>query len=437
MNVTAVAPSAPDLSECTNLTQMFYGCETFNANINHWDVSKITNMTSMFHSCKIFNQPLDNWKVDSVTNMSNTFFYCHKFNQNINSWNVGKVTTMTHMFFGCNEFNQPLNSWNVSEVTTMSFMFRHCYVFNQPLNNWNIGKVDSMWCMLWNCYAFNQSLNAWNVSKVENMSHMLWNCNAFNYPLNNWDISSVTNMTNMLNYTALDCDNYAATLQGWSDLATVPSNIPLGAINVYYDLSAETARQNLITNKNWTITDGGECIPLAVTTQPTGLITRLNKRADTGFTVSAVGTGTLTYQWYKNTTPTNTGGTAITLNGTAATYIPPTSSIGKFYYYCQIIDKFDTLASNVATLYVLDEGITTAIVCPDVTRAFSITGVETGLTYQWYSNTTASNVGGSQISGQTNNTFTPPAHLPTPLLPTPLLRAKVRQLPATTWTVTD
>ena len=34
--------------------------------------------------------------------------------------------------------------------------------------------------------------------------------------------------------------------------------------------------------------------------------------------------------------------------------------------------------------------------------------LETTYGYQWYSNTTNSNVGGTQLTGETNSTFTPP-----------------------------
>ena len=40
--------------------------------INNWDVSNVTDMTQMFYNAESFNQPLNKWNVSKVTNMSNT-----------------------------------------------------------------------------------------------------------------------------------------------------------------------------------------------------------------------------------------------------------------------------------------------------------------------------------------------------------------------------
>jgi len=50
--------------------------------------------------------------------------------------------------------------------------------------------------------------------------------------------------------------------------------------------------------------------------------------------VSATGTG-LSYQWYKNTTAANSGGTLLS-GATSSGYTPPSSSIGTSYYYCVV-----------------------------------------------------------------------------------------------------
>ncbi|MCX8525367.1 hypothetical protein OF897_15720 [Chryseobacterium formosus] len=54
---------------------------------------------------------------------------------------------------------------------------------------------------------------------------------------------------------------------------------------------------------------------------------------------TATGTGTLTYQWYSNTTNSTTGGTLIS-GATSATYNPPTSAAGTRYYYVVVSDSY-------------------------------------------------------------------------------------------------
>lgn len=54
---------------------------------------------------------------------------------------------------------------------------------------------------------------------------------------------------------------------------------------------------------------------------------------------TATGTGTLTYQWYSNTTNSITGGNLIS-GATSATYNPPTSTAGTRYYYVVVSDSY-------------------------------------------------------------------------------------------------
>ena len=81
---------------------------------------------------------ISKWDVSQVTNMSELFCKKLKFNDNISNWNVSNVTDMSYMFEFAESFNQPLNNWNVSKVTNMGYMFYGAISFNQPLNNWNV-----------------------------------------------------------------------------------------------------------------------------------------------------------------------------------------------------------------------------------------------------------------------------------------------------------
>lgn len=52
-------------------------------------------------------------------------------------------------------------------------------------------------------------------------------------------------------------------------------------------------------------------------------------------TASVSDGGSLSYQWYKNTTASTTGGTLIS-GATSATYSAPTTEVGTTYYYCKV-----------------------------------------------------------------------------------------------------
>lgn len=102
--------------------------------IENWDVSNVTNMNDMFYGATNFNQPLDNWDVSSVTNMSGMFSGAEEFNQPLDNWDVSNVTNMSEMFKNTEKFNQPLDSWDVSSVTDMSEIFKNSA--QDPLPKW-------------------------------------------------------------------------------------------------------------------------------------------------------------------------------------------------------------------------------------------------------------------------------------------------------------
>ena len=91
--------------------------------IGDWDVSNVTNMMDLFNGARSFNKPLNNWNVSKVTDMGGLFDGASSFNQPLNNWNVSNVTGMGGMFAAATSFNQPLNNWNVSNVKDMERMF--------------------------------------------------------------------------------------------------------------------------------------------------------------------------------------------------------------------------------------------------------------------------------------------------------------------------
>ena len=59
---------------------------------------------------------INNWDVSNVTNMNNLFFNMTNFNDCINNWNVSNVISMKLMFYNATSFNQNITNWNVSNV---------------------------------------------------------------------------------------------------------------------------------------------------------------------------------------------------------------------------------------------------------------------------------------------------------------------------------
>ncbi len=285
-NLDVVATDAPDFSETTSLSSMFFNCPAlvgnssfstwdvstitvmanifnqaslFNQDISGWNVSNVINFDSMFSRAAAFNQPIGNWNVSRVEDMSSMFFLATSFNQDIGDWTVDAVTDMTGMFNGAIAFNQNIGNWNVGNVTKMNSMFSgigNNTTFNQDISQWNVSNVESMFNMFANNTAFNQDIGSWNVGNVRDFRLQFSGATAFDQNLGGWDVQSAQFMADMFNGISLSLENYDALLNGWNSLSNLPNNIIFDGGTSQYCFG-ETARQNIIDSYGWTIIDGG------------------------------------------------------------------------------------------------------------------------------------------------------------------------------------
>jgi hypothetical protein len=72
--------------------------------------------------------------------------------------------------------------------------------------------------------------------------------------------------------------------------------------------------------------------------------------------VTASGTGTLSYQWYSNTSSSTTGGTSLgAANGAqTSSYTPQAASAGTLYYYCVVTGSCGSASSAVSGAFVVN-----------------------------------------------------------------------------------
>ena len=89
----------------------------------------------------------------------------------------------------------------------------------------------------------------------------------------------------------------------------------------------------------------------------------------------------VTYQWYSNTTNSNTGGTLIS-DATNASYTPLTTAAGTKYYYCVATYDECTITSNAATVVTNLPQLAT----PTNLNASNITATSATLTWDWSDN---------------------------------------------------
>ncbi|MBO1885142.1 hypothetical protein J4N46_12150, partial [Capnocytophaga sp. Marseille-Q4570] len=92
---------------------------------------------------------------------------------------------------------------------------------------------------------------------------------------------------------------------------------------------------------------------LTINTQPVANTPNYCKgAAATALQVAATGDGTLSYQWYKNTVSSTTGGTAVGSNQNS--YTPITTATGTTYYYVVVRNNCGVVTSSVAPINVVD-----------------------------------------------------------------------------------
>lgn len=120
-----------------------------------------------------------------------------------------------------------------------------------------------------------------------------------------------------------------------------------------------------------------------------------------------------TYQWYSNTTKSNSGGTLL-LGETNKTYTPSTAAEGTLYYYAVISSATTTCASNVSGYVRVGIEITSqpsnsnqTVIQNSSVNSLNVIATGNSITYQWYKNLNNSNTSGTLISGATTNSYTP------------------------------
>ncbi|MDA9017995.1 BspA family leucine-rich repeat surface protein, partial [bacterium] len=185
-----------------------------------------------------------------ITNMDFMFGQANTFNQDISSWDVSNVTSMYDMFNNADAFNQPIGNWDVSNVTSMTGLFVFADSFNQDISNWDVSNVTDMFAMFQNATSFNQDISNWDVSNVTVVTAMFYFATSFNQDISSWQFNSDVSLENFVANSGLDINNYDALLAVFSNQNLV--NKSLGAQNLTY--CNVSAREDLINNKNWTIT---------------------------------------------------------------------------------------------------------------------------------------------------------------------------------------
>jgi len=202
-----------------------------------------------------------NWGSLGFGNTHGQFYGCQNLTVSaVDKPNLTDTTSLYSAFFNCFALiNIPaIDDWDTSGIMNMSYMFYQATAFNGDIFGWDTSGVTNMSCMFYQATAFNADISGWDTTDVTNMSYMFWGATSFNNDLSAWDVSNVTDMSYMFDNVTLSTANYDALLIGWEGLA-VQDSVPFHGGNSQYSAGAATeARQRLIDDHSWTITDGGQ-----------------------------------------------------------------------------------------------------------------------------------------------------------------------------------
>ncbi|HMM01121.1 MAG TPA: hypothetical protein PKC96_07355 [Bacilli bacterium] len=201
----------------------------------------------------------------------------------------------------------------------------------------------------------------------------------------------------------------------------LPISLQAGSYYYYCVISSETCAS--VKTQAVTVTVEAGTATISISAQPNdATVTADAISGSLHLTAAASDGSTLSYQWYGNTTDSNTGGTLVSGATSASLALPTDLTEGSYYYYCVVsASGLTAVTSETAAVTVLAEG--TAIITITANPGEQTFALNTGsagisvvasasdgstLSYQWYANTTDSNTGGSAITGATSLTYTVP-----------------------------
>ncbi|WP_139990769.1 S-layer homology domain-containing protein [Paenibacillus paridis] len=165
-----------------------------------------------------------------------------------------------------------------------------------------------------------------------------------------------------------------------------------------------------------------------ISTQPANQVVNVGGTATLRVTAYTIDGGTLSYQWYSNTSNSTSGGTPVT-GATSASYNAPTATDGILYYYVEVTNtnsravgtKSASITSNIASVTVnaLVNAATPSIGTHPADATIEVGGTATlsvaasvsdggVLSYQWYSNGSNSTSGGAFVNGARSASYNVP-----------------------------
>jgi hypothetical protein len=170
--------------------------------------------------------------------------------------NCGCLNISNNMAFsGCNNLVfTAQDELKIIGATNLEGMFQNCFILTR-VPFMDTSSVTNMYYM----FALNVKLTEvpfMDTSSVTNMQFMFYGITQAVLTIPMLNMSSVTSANAMFIATTLSTENYSNFLI-YLDSLTLQNNVNFHGGNSTYNTAGGVARANIISNYNWSITDGG------------------------------------------------------------------------------------------------------------------------------------------------------------------------------------
>lgn len=177
------------------------------------------------------------------------------------SWGNLGLTLLNGAFRGASNIISVPN-WLPSGVTSVRRTLQDATSFNDPaILTWGMDNIETIEYLFFGATSFDQPIgDSWNTPSLKSTYRSFWGATAFDQNMGSLDVTALTLAAEMFNNITLSTPNYDALLVGWESQA-VNDNVSFHGGNSKYSPApsdAATARQALIDDHGWTITDSGE-----------------------------------------------------------------------------------------------------------------------------------------------------------------------------------
>jgi len=182
----------------------------------------------------------------------------------VSNWGTFELVD-SEAFYGCANLIVTATD-SPKSISTLKNTFANCTTTSSPdLSAWDTSSVTDAQGFLY-FSNWNADVEAWDVSSITTFYGFGWSSNL-DRNLGDWNIANATSFYFFLRAAAFSTENYDATLIGWEAnlQAAYPGgvgypatiNIDFGGSQFTLGGAGETAKNSLILNFGWTISDGG------------------------------------------------------------------------------------------------------------------------------------------------------------------------------------